>query len=637
MNNSWAPYRRKSLRGSIPFGYFPDPDDKLNLIPDPVQVEAIEEGFDFLDQGLSLREVSEYVTEKSGRSISHQGLRHLWAKYRGHTPATKKRIAANRAVKAKPKTMTREERKIERAKQKAAKLKRSITFAKKALDNTQGRIEELTGTAPVVREVPQTRMELEEPVEEKDKEIFFKPNPGPQTEFLAAPEKEVLYGGAAGGGKSYALLADPMRYFDNPNFRGLILRKTNDELRELIGKARQLYGKVFPKARWQAQQSQFVFPSGATLWFTYLERDDDLHRYQGQAFSYIAFDELTHHATPNAWIYMRSRLRTDDPTLPTYMRATTNPGGPGHGWVKKMFFDPAPPNTTFPAIDLETGEPLVYPKGHKKEGEPLITARFIPASLYDNPYLANDGQYEASLLSMPEHQRRQLLDGDWTVNSGAAFPEFNYKIHTCDPFTIPYDWPRFRAADYGYSTFSAVLWFTVDPSTGQIIVYDELYVSKATGYDLARMVLQKEHGQRVQYGVLDSSCWHERGNTGPTIAEEMIRAGCRWRKADRSPNSRAAGRLKLHELLKTFPNPNGDGEIPGIVFFNNCRQIITDLPMIPTDPKGSDDIDPRYASDHAYDALRYGIMSRPSSQGLFDNFGSSSSSSYSVVDPIFGY
>ena len=234
--------------------------------------------------------------------------------------------------------------------------------------------------------------------EEKTKEVIFEPNKGPQTDFLSAGEREVLYGGSAGGGKSYAMLADPVRYFNNPNFRGLLVRRTTEELRELISVSKQLYPKAIPDMKFLERDKTWVAPSGATLWLSYLDRDDDVTRYQGQAFSWIGFDELTQWSTPYAWDYLRSRLRTSDPSLPIYMRATTNPGGPGHTWVKRMFVDPAPYGTSFWATNLETGKPLMWPKGHSKEGEPLFKRRFIPATLFDNPYLAGDGVYELSLI-----------------------------------------------------------------------------------------------------------------------------------------------------------------------------------------------------------------------------------------------
>src|SRR5690606_16221913 len=218
-----------------------------------------------------------------------------------------------------------------------------------------------------------------------------------------------------------------------PAHRALLLRRTNDELRELIFKSQELYPRAFPGAKWSERKSSWTFPSGAVIWMTYLEQDKDVMRYQGQSFTYIGVDELTQYPTPFAWDYLRSRLRTADPEVPTYMRATTNPSGPGLQWVKKMFVDPAPPGTAFDATDLQTGEILRYPDGHALAGQPLFKRRFIPASLYDSPYLMEGGDYEAMLLSLPEVQRRQLLEGSWDVAEGAAFSEFNRNIHVCKP------------------------------------------------------------------------------------------------------------------------------------------------------------------------------------------------------------
>ena len=482
-----------------------------------------------------------------------------------------------------------------------------------------------------------------------NKNIVFEPNEGPQTEFLAAPEREVLYGGAAGGGKSYGLLADPMRYFGHKQFNGLILRRTNDELRELVWKSQELYPLAYPGSKWQEKKSQWLFPSGARLWMTYLEREEDVLRYQGQAFSYIGFDELTQHATPFAWNYMRSRLRTTAPDLPIYMRATSNPGGPGHQWVKRMFIDPAPFNEAFPATDIDTGKILSYPKTHAKSGEPLFYRKFIPATLKDNPYLFEEGSYEANLLSLPEMQKRQLLEGDWAIADGAAFKEFRHSVHVIPPFDIPYSWRKFRSCDFGYSSHSAVHWYAIDPQYETLYVYRELYVTQHTAKQLAEKILDLEEDDNVDYGILDSSCWHKRGQIGPSIAEEMISMGCRWRPSDRTNGARVAGRNRLHELLRVeeieVEADEGDDsvlveEIPGIIFFNTCRQIIADLPVIPTDPKGTDDIDPRFASDHAYDSIRYGIMSRPRSSSPFDDWGmyeKSAKDSWSPASRTFGY
>lgn len=483
---------------------------------------------------------------------------------------------------------------------------------------------------------PTTNVEVVDPVEyefpellEQDKEVIFRPNPGPQMEFLAAPEREVLYGGAAGGGKSYAILADALRDITHPNFRGLIVRKTTEELRELISKSQELYPKAVPGIKWSERKSEWKHPNGGSLWMSFLERDQDVTRYQGQAFNYIAFDELTQWPTPFTWNYMRSRLRTTTPDLKLYMRATTNPGGVGHNWVKKMFIDPAPWGQPFWATDIDTGETLVYPKGHPKQGQRLFKRRFIPAKLSDNPYLFDLGDYEANLLSLPEAERRRLLEGDWDVIEGNAFPEWNRRLHVVEPFEIPTSWRRFRACDYGYSSHSAVLWFAVTPDE-QLVVYRELYVSKVLAEDLAYMVLDLEQDEHISYGVLDSSCWHQKGNRGPSIAEEMIAAGCRWIPSDRSRGARVSGKNQVHKRLQLDPYTDE----PRLIVFSDCINLIAQLPVIPLDPKNLEDVD-THSEDHLYDALRYGCMSRPKSS--FWDIDPQTTRAYVPFDETFGY
>ena len=426
------------------------------------------------------------------------------------------------------------------------------------------------------------------------------------------------------------MVVDPVRYFTNPNARMLLVRRSTEELRELIAVSKQLYPQAIPGIKFMERDKTWVAPSGATLWMSYLDRDDDVMRYQGQAFNWIGFDELTQWPTPPTRGTMRSRLRSTKASgLPLYMRATSNPGGPGHQWVKRTFLDPEKPNKAFWATDPETGETIRWPKGHSREGEPLFKRKFIPATLFDNPYLAEDGMYEANLLSLPEHQRRQLLEGDWDINEGAAFPEWNRQIHVIEPFDIPSNWPRFRACDYGYGSYTGVVWIAVAPDE-QLIVYREMYVSKVIATDLADMILEVEQDEKIRYGVLDSSLWHNRGDTGPSLAEQMIMKGCRWRPSDRSRGSRVAGKNEIHRRLQV----DEFTEEPRLVFFNSCVNIISQLPAIPLDKNNPEDVDTN-SEDHLYDALRYGVMTRPRSN-LFD-YNASTSTGFQISDPLFGY
>ena len=486
--------------------------------------------------------------------------------------------------------------------------------------------EQVAEPKAVIRELEEI-----ETVPEEEQNVVFKPNAGPQTEFLAAGEREVLYGGSAGGGKSFAMLADPLRYMGHPAFSGLLLRHTTEELRELIFKSQELYPKVWKGIKWSERKMQWVAPSGARLWMSYLDRDQDVMRYQGLAFSWIGFDELTQWSSPFAWNYMRSRLRSTASDLPIFMRATTNPGGIGHQWVKKMFIDPAPFGEAFDATDIETGEVLKYPAGHPKAGKALFKRRFIPARLSDNPYLSESGDYEAMLLSLPEHQRKQLLEGDWDIKEGAAFTEFDRRIHVVKPFPIPNNWVKFRACDYGYGSYSGVLWFAVSPDE-QLVVYRELYVSKVLATDLADMILEVESGDgNIRYGVLDSSLWHNRGDTGPSLAEQMITRGCRWRPSDRSKGSRVSGKNEIHRRLQV----DEFTEKPRLVFFSTCTEMISQLPAIPLDKRNPEDVDTN-AEDHLYDALRYGIMSRPRFS-IFDYDPNAPKPTYQPSDSTFGY
>lgn len=630
---NWPVLHRHHNRVPIAVGYIPLEHDELTLIPNPDTIKIMDEAMDMIANGATLRGTAAWLSKELKRNVSHQTIKMIFQRVTAGTDLILPK-------KPKPKKKkTNQQIAIEETRKKLHYLRVSQAAAVKRLESlTEDR------SAKKIEEIEPQKIALEDPLEHLDttnKEVIFKPNVGPQTDFLAASEQEVLYGGAAGGGKSYALLADPMRYFGDSRFNGLLVRRTNDELRELKWKSRELYSKAFPGAVWREKDSMWLFPSGAQFWMTYLERDDDVTRYQGQAFTYIAFDELTHWPTPFAWNYMRSRLRTADDgeenAMPVYMRATTNPGGVGHGWVKRMFIDPAPAGQAFDARDFETGEILRWPEGHEngKGGQPLFQRRFIPAKLIDNPYLYKSGQYEANLLSLSESARRQLLEGDWNVADGAAFPEFRNDIHTCAPFEIPDDWVRFRSCDYGYNSWSAVHWYAIDPSYETLIVYRELYVTKKTGTELSQLVRLAEQGERIQYGMLDSSVWHQRGQTGPSIAEEMIQAGTKWRPADRSAGSRANGKNRLHELLKTDPYTGK----PGIIFFNTCRQIISDLPIIPADPDGLDDINVDYTSDHAYDSIRYGIMSRPRSRSPFSDWfgGNTAFNQRRPADRRFGY
>lgn len=439
--------------------------------------------------------------------------------------------------------------------------------------------------------------EIKSNVLEEDISIVFKPNPGPQTEFLASTEKEVFYGGARGGGKSYSLLVDPLRYCNKASARALILRRTMPELRDLINHSQRLYPKAFPGAKWREQEKEWRFPEGARIEFGYAETTQDALRYQGQAYTWIGVDELPQFPTPEIWTELKGSLRSVDPSIPEYMRATGNPGNIGSLWVKEMFIDPAPPGQAFKVIVENPGGP-----------NRIVTRRFIQARLSDNPYLTQTESYQTMLLSLPEVKRKQWLEGNWEVFEGAAFAEFDKHVHVVDPFTIPSNWPKFRACDWGFSSPFCVLWFACDYDN-VLYVYREFYSKGLTADIFAQRVRQMEMGENVSYGIMDSSVWARRGDTGPPVPEVMRNNGCVFRPSDRSPGSRLNGKMEVHRRLRLFDDSKGM-KTSKLKIFSNCRNLIRTLPMLPLDNNNNEDVETK-AEDHAYDALRYGVMSRP--------------------------
>jgi len=544
------------------------------------------------EEGAFVLKVDGTPRKKSGRAKGSKG--------RGYTfhSKTKATMDAKKAVRIKQK-------KLKAAQAKVESYKKSIKTTNKTLNKLEG-----SESSNVIEDIDLQSVPSALATEAQE-DVIFKANEGPQEDFLAAGETDVLYGGAAGGGKSYAMLVDPLRYAHRSAHRGLIIRRSMPELRELIDKSRELYPKAFPGCKYKEVEKLWNFPSGAKIEFGFLERDADVYRYQGQAYSWIGFDEITHLPTEFAWNYLASRLRTTDSEITCYMRCTANPGGVGATWVKKRYIDPSPPHESF-------------------EGSDGLTRKFIPARLQDNPFLAHDGNYEKMLRALPPTQRQQLLEGNWDVAEGAAFTEFLPSLHVITPFEIPVHWERVKGIDYGYASESACIWGAVDPSDGTLIIYRELYRKGLLGTELAEMITDMEMPDPFSVqGVLDTACWSRTGTTGPTIGETLVRAGHKLRRADKN---RIQGKIQIHEYLKVMQSGR-----PKIQILNTCPNLIRELQSIPLDKRNPEDVD-THAPDHAYDALRYLIMSRPRINDTISQMRQFHRERlYQPVDSTFGY
>ena len=604
-NTNLYPKTKPKGRGVTPFGYTLNKETNM-LEAIPGYLEALEDTVNKIlaEEIPSLREGITYIKSKLGEDvkISHQTLNKYLEKagketrqYNYHSEV-KAQIKARRTVRNQEKKVDKLEKKLSNAR---TDLKRKKTTYSK-LDEpaeavtTEGKVVDLNVLPP-----------------EADKNVIFSPNDGPQTEFLAAGETDVLYGGAAGGGKSYAMLVDPLRYAHRAAHRALIIRRSMPELRELIDKSRELYPKAFPGCKYREVEKLWNFPSGAKIEFGFLERDADVYRYQGQAYSWIGFDEITHLPTEFPWNYLASRLRTTDSEITPYMRCTANPGGVGAHWVKKRYIDPNEPNESFKGADG-------------------LSRKFIPARLEDNPFLAEDGRYEQMLKALPPTQRKQLLEGNWDVNEGAAFTEFDTDLHIVTPFQIPIHWERVKGIDYGYASESACIWAAIDPSDGTLIVYRELYRKGLTGEDLGHLITEMELQDPLAVsGVLDTAAWSKTGTTGPTVGETLVRQGHKLRRADKN---RIQGKIQIHEYLRLQPSGR-----PRLQIFSSCPSLIRELQSIPLDKSNPEDVD-THAPDHAYDALRYLIMSRPRVNDPLSQLRNLRlEQAYTPSDNVFGY
>lgn len=469
-------------------------------------------------------------------------------------------------------------------------------------------------------------------------EIAWQPNveanrwheEGPQIAFLKAGEDEVLFAGGRGSGKSSAMLADVIQWVHIPRFRALIVRRTFPELRDLINRAQDLYLKLYPSAKWKEQDKLFLFPSGAKIEFGYCDSMNDLLRYQGQEYHWLGVDEISQFESSEYYIKLKMSVRNIPKGVPKkFYRATTNPSGPGVNWVKDYWINQALPGQTF------------YREFDTPVGKQIISFKWIQSLPGDNTALIkNDPTYIAQLSSIEnEMQRRQWLEGDWDAIEGLAFDEFRRyqsgtgaEWHVVTPFEIPSGWYKFRACDWGYSSMAVCLWFAVDPDNN-IYIYREYATARTDAPDFAREILAREAGEYIAYGVIDGSVGDQRGHTGPSIDEQMREVGIRWRYADKSPGSRKSSKMMVHNYLKKDEFTG----FPKLKVFKTCQELVKEMTSLCLDPNDSEQVDTKMC-DHAYDALRYGLMSRPLTSKYYANWWSNTPDTKPIaVNPQFGY
>lgn len=419
-----------------------------------------------------------------------------------------------------------------------------------------------------------------------------------QAKFFSSKAKYVAYGGARGGGKSWAMRRKAvmlcMRY---EKLRILLLRRTYRELSE--NHVRPLVAELAGYARFNQQEMSFNFPNGSRLVLGYCDNDADCMRYQGQEYEVIMFDEATNFL--ENWIrFISSTLRTTRTDFRTRIYFTCNPGGPGHAYIKRLFID----------------------RNYKDKEDP-DDYEFIAARVYDNKALMDASpDYVKNLEALPSNIRKAHLEGDWNVYSGQVFDEFRDDpehyidrkwTHVIETFTPPANWKIYRAFDHGYSKPFAMTYFAVDED-GRLYELLEIYGCVAgeenvgVKFDVNKIAetvcdVEKSHpylsGKEIR-GIADPAIWQR--TTGVSIAETLAEHGLYF---DKGENARIPSIQQVHNRL-CF-DENG---IPMIYFFKNCKDMIRTLPTLQYDDNKVEDVDTD-GEDHLFDTLRYMCAANP--------------------------
>jgi hypothetical protein len=439
-----------------------------------------------------------------------------------------------------------------------------------------------------------------------NRQIIWRPQPGPQTALISCPIFEVCFGGSRGGGKTEGSIGDWLEHASTygQNAVGIFVRRKLTQLEEVIARTRSLFPLL--GAKYRDQKHEWEFPNGARLKFRYLERDTDADEYQGHSYTRVYVEEATNFPSPEPINKLRATLRSAV-GVPVGMRLTCNPGGPGHSWVKARYIDPA--REGFKVLKEYFRDPFT---GKQMELERV----FIPSKITDNPLLMeNDPLYLARLQQQGSAQLvKAWLEGDWDIILGAFFDCFDQRMHVLGMewlTMIPKEALRFRAFDWGSSKPFSVGWYAVSDGRwglprGALVKYREWYGAaspnvglKMFAEDVGRGVLEREKGEKIKYGVADPSIFVRDG--GPSIGERMLVKGCAWRPADRK---RKVGWDQLRRYLV------GDGGVPMLYFLEQCEATIRTIPTIQHDPHDTEDVDTD-GEDHAADETRYAVMSRP--------------------------
>jgi hypothetical protein len=452
--------------------------------------------------------------------------------------------------------------------------------------------------------------ETEQEIRQED--VIWFPFEGSQRYFLSCPIFECLYEGTRGPGKSDCLLMDFYCNYVNKGFgsdaTGIIFRKTFPDLEELIKKSFKWFSQI-PGASYNKSEHRWTFGGGEELAFRYAATPDDYWNYHGHEYPFVGWDELTSWPSDELYLALMSICRSSNPNVPRHYRATCNPYGVGHNWVKMRFID-------------------VAPRGVVTTGEQGLERVAIHGDISENPAILTDPNYLNILNSTEGAKGKAWRKGDWDIIAGGMFDDvWDAKIHIVEPFTIPSTWRIDRSFDWGSShPYAVCFWAESDGSDiklndGTLVSTqkDSLYLiaeiygwtgkanegTKEVATEIARKIkaFELQLKRNVYAGPADSSIFDVQN--GNSYAADMERIGVAWTRADKSPGSRINGWELMRQRLKNSMTKEG----PGLYVFNTCRQFLRTVPVLPRNESKMEDVDSE-SEDHIGDATRYRLSAK---------------------------
>jgi hypothetical protein len=449
--------------------------------------------------------------------------------------------------------------------------------------------------------------------------IVWAPQWGSQMDFVQSPIFETLYEGTRGPGKTNALLLDFCQHVGQGHgkaWRGILFRQNYPDLADVVAKSQEWIPRAFPTARFNESNYTWKFADGEELLLRYMEKVKDYDHYHGHEYPWMGWDELTNWPDAKCFSKMKACCRSSRKGVPRKLRATANPHGPGHHWVKARFIDPVPRGVVMTDKD---GNQRVAIHGHMSENRYLLEA---------------DPDYANRLRSATEDDPELAaawVDGSWDVAAGAFFGGvWSAPHHVLKPFAIPAGWTIDRAFDWGESSpFSVGWWAEADGGPaimadgsqrtfprGSLIRVGEWYgcvagrpntglnlTSSQVGTDILKIQRERWPGRVIKPGPADSSIFDVRD--GHCIADEFKKVGVTWTAANKGPGSRKNGWSLMRERFgaaKRHPM-----EKAGLYVFEDCREFIRTVPMMPRDEKNPEDVDTK-SEDHIGDETRYRVL-----------------------------